>query len=269
MSKITPRAVILFLLWANLPKPTTQKRCVKALAGKPCEDIYSLLQRNPNAGTIPGEKSHICYLQRMRFMNRCSDLLFEEQREPDCFGECHTFLNKISSKLRHAMFFCNCKENLDCIWFQKRTQRCMNQTLKYKKSCDTERQICQKDSDCVKLYAEWFQQCQDMFNGYGCTKQCQRAERDLYSHPLGKTLETCECAGSKTQENFCRSVRMRRTKLCNGDSIMADELVVHGETSNAVTQKYSSGSETLNVRGRYIAWVGLCCCFIVMLVSRM
>lgn len=211
------QTLILISLWVHLPKPTQQGRCVRALAGKQCSDIYSMLQQSPNrrTSTSNGRRgTPVCFLQRLRFMNRCSDLLFEEQYEPDCTGECLDFLNKISKLLRKSLFFCDCKDNPDCIWFQQRSHRCMNQTLKYKKNCDLQRQSCEGDSGCVKLYANWFQHCQDMFNGYKCTRKCVRAEQELYAHPIGKTLETCECAGSKTQDKFCRSVRQRRAKLC-------------------------------------------------------
>ena len=253
------QTLILILLWIHLPKSTLQGRCVRALAGKQCSDIYSMLQQSPNRRSSNSGRrgTQVCYLQRLRFMNRCSDLLFEEQYEPDCTGECLNFLNKISKLLRKSLFFCDCKDNPDCVWFQQRSHRCMNQTLKYKQNCDLQRQKCEADSGCVKLYANWFQHCQDMFNGYKCTRKCVRAERELYAHSIGKTLETCECAGSKTQDKFCRSVRQRRAKLCVGVELTEDEDVDKdgsntstntnkgGHMYNIVTERYSSAATSV------------------------
>ena len=267
-NRLIRQTLVFISLWIQLPKPSTQKRCVKALAGKPCEDIYSMLQQSPNSGGRGRGSSQTCSFQRMRFMNRCSNLLIEEQREPDCTGECRNLLDVISKELLKSLFFCDCKENLDCIWFQQRTHRCMNQTLKYKQNCDLQRQSCEKDPGCVELYAHWFQQCQDMFNGYKCTKECLRAEQNLYKHPLGKTLETCECAGSKTQEKFCRSVRMRKAKLCGSlklteeddaryDGEERDINNDHNEDQNSftfVTVRYSSsGCKRMSGRGNNYA----------------
>ena len=203
------KAFAVLLFTAQYPVPTMQGKCVRALQGKTCEDVYALLQKPPGASG-----PQICRLRRIQFMNRCDNLLMIEDEEPECRPECHKHLNALHDRLRKNLFFCDCKDNLDCIWFQQRTYRCMNQTLKYKLNCDLESQKCKQNKQCFQKYKNWFEKCQDMFTGYKCTFQCLDAERALYDDPVGRTLETCECAGSKKEEKFCRSVRRRREKLC-------------------------------------------------------
>lgn len=214
-----------------------QHKCEKALRGKQCHQIYSMLQQ-------PSNKSpQICRFQRMRFMNRCSSLIIDEDHEPKCTPKCRKVLTQLNKRLRDNFLFCNCRGDIDCLLFQQRAYRCMNQTLKYKKNCDLERQKCEKDSECFQLYGKWFEECQKMFNGYKCPVKCELAEEKLFSNPIGQSLKTCECAGSKTQETFCRSVRMQKEKLCGKikekvqrtiedpeDTIFEDDCVVSNNT---------------------------------------
>ena len=177
----------------NIPL-SSQNKCAKALQQQKCEKIYSLLD--------PTSKSKLCQWQRIRFVNRCDNLMAQKESEPNCSDECRNLLIKLDKKLNNFLL-CDCHDDMDCVWFQQRTFRCMNQTLKYKKNCDLERMKCENDKKCYELYANWFQQCQDMFTGYRCTSECLLAEEELYSHPIGQSLKTCECAGKKEQEIFC------------------------------------------------------------------
>jgi len=220
------QAIVLLFITTQLPE-SQQNKCEKALRGKQCDQIYSMLLQQPRA-----QSPQICRFQRMRFMNRCSPLILVEHHEPTCTQECRKVLNLLNKRLRSNFLFCNCHGDLDCLWFQQRAYRCMNETLKYKKNCDIERQKCEKDENCVQLYGKWFMECQKMFNGYKCPVSCLLAEKKLYSDPIGQSLETCECAGSKVQEKFCRSVRLQKEKLCKKPDLEQDYVVVNGYLRN-------------------------------------
>lgn len=225
--------LVFVIAFAALIGLSTQNQCVKALQEKKCEKIYSLFNRN--------SKSKLCRWHRIKFVNRCDYLITQEDSEPECTNDCRNLLLKLNKKFDNFLL-CDCHNDMNCIWFKQRTFRCMNQTLKYKKNCDVERQRCEQNKTCYNLYANWFQKCQDMITGYKCTSECLLAEEELYSHSIGQSLKTCECAGSKDRDIFCRSVRMNRNKLCSNKHVNS----VDNEYYNDVRNKPDIGKSNSN-----------------------
>lgn len=160
-----------------------------------------------------------CGLLFATIQARCQTILGKDYST--CSNECRSAVRQlVNLPIGKKLVTCQCRNELNCLVFRNRFDRCLNGTaIARKRSCTNITKRCMKKTLCKKKYEQYFVDCQGLFNGYECTQKCIDSTREFYKFKLGKKtvgdrMRKCHCDGSLETERSCYEIRKNTNRLC-------------------------------------------------------
>lgn len=151
--------------------------------------------------------------------------LFSGEDGDGCTEGCKEAIQMLTSDKNGKDFFtCDCNLDAECLTYQARASKCMNnRTVVDKVGCATFSRQCEDDVGCNEIMEKFYLKCTHLISGTECTPKCETVQEELYSHNITKGLLNCECSGTLKEENFCRGIAAHTLHLCKTSPMVRKE----------------------------------------------